>query len=326
MPTPPDPMPEPVTHVAKTHWTRYFDAALPPAVHARPGSHLLVETHCCSMGTVTRNVRADADGFYAELGYTPGMPVTGPIAVDGAQVGDTISVEILRLDVAESGWTMVGPGRGAFGHLLEAVESKVIPIVDGQARFSDRVSIPVRPMIGCIGTTPVGEPLRAGWPGPHGGNMDCKLIEAGATIFLPVLVPGANLALGDLHAVMGDGEVGVAGLEIGGEVELRIRLYRGLPAALPLLETPTLLATIYSAEDLDAAAKGATERMAEFLTEHAGLPLSEAAMLLSLAGDLRICQIVDPLMTCRMELPKRVLTQLGIELPALWQRWEIAAE
>jgi amidase len=320
------PTPETVTHVAKTHWSRNFDATLPPAVLAQPGSRLVVETHCCSMGTVTRNVRAEPDDFYAQLGYTPGMPITGPIAVEGAQVGDIIGVEILRLDVADAGWTMVGPGRGAFGHRLDATESRVISIVDGQARFSERVSLPVRPMIGCIGTTPVGDPLRAGWPGEHGGNMDCKLIEAGATIFLPVLVPGANLALGDLHAVMGDGEVGVAGLEIGGEVELRVRLYRGLPAAVPLLETPTLLATIYSAEDLDAAAGGATERMADFLTHHAGLPLAEAAMLLSLAGDLRICQIVDPLMTCRMELSKSVLTQLGIDVPALWKQWEVGAD
>src|SRR4051812_12141758 len=92
--------PAPVIHVSKSHWSRNFDAALPPAVLAQPGDRLLVETHCCSMGTVTRNVRADVDGFYAELGYTPGMPITGPIAVEGAQVGDTISVEILRLDVA----------------------------------------------------------------------------------------------------------------------------------------------------------------------------------------------------------------------------------
>lgn len=320
------PTPEMMTYVPKTHWSRYFDATLSPAVLVQPGDRLVVETHCCSMGTVTRSVRADVDDFYAQLGYTPGMPITGPIAVSGAQVGDILGVEILRLDVADAGWTMVAPGRGTLGHQMEAAESRVIPIVDGQAQFSDRVALPVRPMIGCIGTTPVGDPLRAGWPGEHGGNMDCKLIGAGTTIFLPVLVPGANLALGDLHAVMGDGEVGVAGLEIGGEVELRVRLYRGLPAAVPLLETPTLLATIYSAEDLDAAAQGATERMADFLIHHAGMPLAEAAMLLSLAGDLRICQVVDPLMTCRMELPKTVLRQLGIELPQLWQRWEVAVD
>ena len=317
-------MSEQATHVSKDQWSRDFDPGLAPAARVRPGGRLLVETHCCSMGAVTRNVRAPVDRFYADLGYTPGMPITGPIAVEGARAGDAIAVEILRLEVADSGWTMVAPGRGALGHRIEATESRVIPIVDGRARFDERVSFPIRPMIGCIGTTPAGGPLRAGWPGPHGGNMDCALIGAGATVFLPVLVPEAHLALGDLHAVMGDGEVGVAGLEIGGVVEARVRLYRDLPAPLPLLETASMVAAIYSAEDLDAAAAGATERMAQFLVDQAGLPIAEAAMLLSLAGDLRICQVVDPLMTCRMELPKAVLAQLGIEPPAFWRRWEVA--
>jgi amidase len=315
-----------IVRVGLDRWSRDFDPALPPAARAVPGDRLVVATHCCSMGAVSRDISTSPETFYAELGYTPGMPITGPVAVEGAGVGDTLAVDVVSVRVADRGWTMGVRGRGALGHRLGTAECRLISIVDGHAVFEDRVRLPIRPMIGCIGTTPADGPLRAGWPGAHGGNMDCKLIGAGTTIFLPVLVSEAHLALGDLHAVMGDGEVGVAGLEIAGEVDLRLRLFRGLPAPLPLLETPDLLVTIYSAETLDQAAVGAVERMADFLAAQAGLPLPDAAMLLSLAGDLRICQIVDPLMTCRMELPKTVLTQLGIDLAALWARWEVPQE
>lgn len=251
------------------------------------------------------------------------MPVTGPIAVPEAQVGDTLGVDVLSIQVADQGWTMTARERGLLGHRIETAESRVIPIQSSQAIFENQVRLPINPMIGCIGTTPAKGPLRAGRAGPHGGNMDCKLLGQGTTIFLPVLVPGANLALGDLHATMGDGEVGVAGLEIAGEVTVRIRLFRRIQAPLPLLETPDLLATIYSDQTLDRAAIGASERMADFLTEQTDLSLADATMLLSLAGDLRICKAVSSPKTCRMEVPKAVLLQLGLDLAAFWQRWEV---
>ena len=178
-------------------------------------------------------------------------------------------------------------------------------------------------MIGSIGTAPGGEAIRAGKPGPHGGNMDCRLIEAGSSVLLPVLVPGAHLALGDLHAVMGDGEVGCAGAEVAGAVVLGLRLLRSLDMPLPFVLTVDKAVTVFSADTLDQAATGAVERMASFLTTHAGLSLPDAAMLLSLAGDLRVCQVVNALKTCRMELDRVVLDQLGLDLAALLQSFEV---
>ncbi len=304
-------------------WSRDFDPKLPPAAFARPGDKIVVQTYCCSKGSVKRSVSTAAETFYSELAYTPGMPVTGPIDIDGAQVGDVLRVDVLDIQTADEGWTMALKGRGAIGHRIETGESRLLPIEAGEVVFLDRVRLPARPMIGSIGTTPAAGPWLAGNPGPHGGNMDCKLLGAGTTIFLPVLVPGAQLALGDLHAVQGDGETGCAGAEIAGEVTLRVRLLRGIELPLPLLETPDLLVTIHTVQDLREAASGATERMAGFLAEQSGLSLAEAAMLLSLAGDLSICQIVNPTMTCRMEVPKAVLSQLGIDLTSLWQQWEV---
>lgn len=314
---------EKTIHVGLERWSRDFDPALAPAALARSGDKLVVETYCCAKGSVTRSVSTSPNSFYSELGYTPGMPITGPIAIDEAQVGDVLRVDVLDIQVADHGWTMALQDRGAIGHLIETGESRIVPIENGEVVFQERVRLPVRPMIGSIGTTPVQGPWRAGIPGPHGGNMDCKLLGAGATIFLPVLIPGAHLALGDLHAIQGDGESGCAGAEIAGEVTMRIRLLRGIEVPLPLLETPDLLATIHTAKDLHEAATGATERMARFLAQESDLSLADAAMLLSLAGDVAICQIVNPTMTCRMEVSKPVIAQLGIDLASLWQRWTV---
>ena len=152
--------------------------------------------------------------------------------------------------------------RGVLGSRIETGESRGLPI-DGQTlAFGRRVRLPIRPMIGSIGTAPSGEAIRAGKPGLHGGNMDCRLIEAGASVLLPVLVRGAQLALGDLHAVMGDGEVGCAGAEVAGTVALRVRLLRSLDLPLPFVLTADKAVTIFSADTLDQAATGAVERMA----------------------------------------------------------------
>jgi amidase len=266
---------------------------------------------------VTREVVTPPDLFHTTLKYTPGMPVTGPIAVADAQVGDFLAIEILNIELDGQGWTMAMAGRGLLGDKVTVAASRLLPITSEDALFLNRVRVPLRPMIGCVGVTPASGPLRAGWPGEHGGNFDCILLGTGATLYLPVLVPGAMLCLGDLHAAMGDGEVGVAGLEIAGTVTLRMWRLATAECRLPtpFLVNEACAATIFSAATLDEAAVGATVRMAEFLAAEAALSLADAAMLLSLVGDLRICQAVNPLKSCRLEVPRSVLADLGIELP-----------
>jgi amidase len=144
--------------------------------------------------------------------------------------------------------------------------------------------------------------------------MDCTLITEGSKVYLPVEVPGALFGLGDLHAVMGDGEVVVCGVEMAGRVTVRLNLLTGVRLPLPLVENNDLVATIHSHEDLDLAAQGAIEGMVRLLTESVGLPLNEAGMLMSTVGQLRICQVVDPSKTCRMEFPKWVLERYGFAM------------
>ena len=315
--------PAETVHVGLRNWSRDYDAMLPAAARVRPGGDVAVDLHCCSHGAVTRDVSTAPERFYEALEYTPGMPVTGPIDVVGAEPGDTLLIEVREITVAPQAWTMALKDRGVLGSRIQTGESRVLPIEGNTIAFGRSVRLPIRPMIGSIGTAPGGEAIRAGKPGPHGGNMDCRLIGAGSSVLLPVLVPGAHLALGDLHAVMGDGEVGCAGAEVAGAVVLGLRLLRSLDMPLPFVLTVDKAVTVFSADTLDQAATGAVERMASFLTTHAGLSLPDAAMLLSLAGDLRVCQVVNALKTCRMELDRVVLDQLGLDLAALLQSFEV---
>lgn len=288
-----------------------MSAANAPAARAASGDTVAFEMMDCFGGQITRE-----DQHLGGLDWNRINPATGPLYVDGAQPGDTLKVEILRIDLASQAAMVEAPGEGITG--LAAVEetTKILPVSEGGVCFSDRITLPLRPMIGVIGTAPAdGRSILTGTPALHGGNMDCKRIGAGTTLYLPVNVPGALLAMGDLHAVMGDGEVCVCGAEIAGVVVVRVTVLQGTVLPLPFLVDEKDCMAIYSDAGLEAAARGATLRMRSFLTEQVGMQAHEAGMLLSLTGDLRICQAVDPNKTCRMELPRCYVEKLGYTFP-----------
>lgn len=281
-----------------------------PVARAQNGDVIVFETSDCFGGQIAK----ESDHLGA-LDWSRINPASGPVFIEGAEPGDTLKVEILKIDLDAQAAMVEAPGEGITG--LEANEetTKILKLLDGKVIFNDSVSLPVCPMIGVIGTAPETESIATGTPSFHGGNMDCKRIGEGATLYLPVNVSGALLAMGDLHAVMGDGEVCVCGAEIAGAVTIRATIVKGRPLPLPFLVTNEHAMAIHSAEGLDAAAEGATLRMRSFLIDQVHLPAHEAGMLLSLAGDLRICQAVDPNKTCRMELPLSVIRSCGYAFP-----------
>ena len=171
---------------------------------------------------------------------------------------------------------------------------------------------PVNPMIGVIGTAPADEEVPTGSPKDHGGNMDTKKIAKGAVLYLPVNVPGANLAVGDVHAAMGDGEVSVTGLEVFGEVDLDLSLEKGASLPCPLLHDGDEVSFLASAETVDGAIHASTGYMHDFLLAKTSLNADEALMLMSLCGHARISQIVDPLKTARFAMPVSVLAKFGV--------------
>ena len=233
-------------------------------------------------------------------------PATGPLFVEGAEPGDVLKVEILSIELDDHGVMVDGPGEGVTGAAVTEESTKILPVKDGMVTFNEKLSFPICPMIGVIGTAPAGEAVDTGTPGAHGGNMDCTRIGAGATLYLPVNVEGALLAMGDLHALMGDGEVEVCGVEIAGAVTVRVTVVKNCSLPTPFLINSEIAASIYSAQTVDAASIGATMSMHGFLMQELGMDEHEAGMLLSVAGNLRICQIVDPEKTCRMEIPLSV--------------------
>lgn len=240
-------------------------------------------------------------------------PATGPVAVAGARPGDTLTIEIIDIRVAEKGVMVAIPGWGAFGSRIKEPLTKVIPVVGEEAVFNEKIRLPLKPMIGIIGVAPEEGAVPCGTPGPHGGNMDTRLITNGSRLFLPVFVEGALLSVGDLHAVMGDGEVIVCGLEISGEVELKVKLVKGRNFPTPVLETQDAWYTVASASNLDEAAQRALDCLADFLTERMSLPFNEIGMLLSAVGNLEVSQIVDPLKTARMGIGKRFLAGYDVK-------------
>ncbi len=282
----------------------------PPAAYAKSGDTIIFETLDCFGGTIT-----DESQLFNSVGWESINPATGPLYIEEAKAGDVLKIEILDIVVAPEGVIADAPGHGAMPDMVPNEATKIIPIVDGKGVFNEKIQFPIDPMIGVIGTAPKpGEDIPTGTPGFHGGNMDCKKITKGSVLYLPVYVDGALLSMGDLHAVMGDGEVIVCGLEICGEVTVRLTVQSDTGLPLPFLVNQEKVMTIYSAATLDEAAQKATIQMEEFLMEKIGLDFHEAGMLLSLLGDLRICQIVDPLMTVRMEFPKWVLEKYGFAI------------
>ena len=220
-------------------------------------------------------------------------PATGPVYVEGAEPGDVLVVDILDINIANQGVTTTLP---EIGPLFDKVETrtKIIPIKDGKAVFND-IEFPVNTMIGVIGVAPKEGSVPCGQWGFHGGNMDNKRIVKGTKLYFPVNVPGALFQLGDLHATMGDGEICGTGIEIAGEVTLRLDVIKQFPTERPILETEDKWYTIANAVEYADALKLATEDMQKLIVNAYGWDATDAFLYMSIQGDIEICQAVNHL-------------------------------
>lgn len=240
-------------------------------------------------------------------------PATGPVYLNGIKAGDVIAVNIRDIRVKSPGKMVAAPEAGVLGSLIKESQTLIVPIENNEALFKN-LRLPLNPMIGVIGVAPKGEPVFCGTPGAHGGNMDTTLIGPGSTLYLPVQVDGGLLAMGDLHAAMGDGEIMVSGVEVSGEVDVTVSKVDNLNISTPVIKTDREIAFIVSAETVDKALEDAIIEMARFLEAKTELTLNEAGMLMSACGNAQISQIVDPLKTARFSMPINVLKKLGVAL------------
>ena len=280
-----------------------------PVKIVESGSTVVFQTLDCFSNQIQNE-----DQPFSSVGWDKINPATGPLYINGAEPGDTLKVKIIDIKIDNKGVMTTAPNLGVLGDIVTGETTKIISIKDDKAIFNEKIQIPIKPMIGVIGTAPKDEDIPTGTPGSHGGNMDCKKIVKGSTLYLPINVSGGLLSMGDLHAVMADGEIVICGLEIPGEVTVKVDVLKGEELPLPMLDSEESIITIASEETLDEAAKTATINMHRFLVNELGIEIDEAGMLLSLVGDLRICQVVDPLMTARMEIPKWIVEKYDYKL------------
>ena len=280
-----------------------------PVLQVKPGDTVTIETYDCF-----KNQIQSAEQEVAAIDWNQINPATGPVFIEGAAYGDLLKVTINDLEIGGQGVMVTGPDLGVMGHRFEKMESKIIPIKEGKAIFSNQVQLPLNPMIGVIGVAPEGEPVSCGTPGAHGGNMDTKLITKGAVLYFPVFTDGALFALGDFHAAMGDGEISVSGIEVPGKATVTFDLIKGKHSKYPVLQNAEGAALLVSAMTLDEAVKTAAEEMIDLLLPYTDLSVSEMTMLMSAAGETQISQVVDPLVTARFFVPQHVLDSLGINL------------
>jgi acetamidase/formamidase len=229
----------------------------------------------------------------------------GPVAVAGANPGDTLEIEILEMKPGDWGWCAFLPGMGLLAEDFPDGYYRSFDLRNGTtAKLTDGVEIPITPFFGTMGNCPDKPGQHVPFP-PHegGGNMDTRHLMAGTTLYLPVLLPGAKFSIGDPHAMQGDGEVCVAALECPMTASLRFTLHRhSIPAPwfvtppgplAPGLDGAGYYATTGIADDLMDGAKAAVRNMIWLLGERHGLSREDAYMLCSLAGDLKIYEVVD---------------------------------
>ena len=256
-----------------------------PAAVCDPGSVVHFVSRDCFDGQIrTERDRVD------HMDFSHTNPATGPLYVNGAEPGDVLAVDILDIQTADHGVIATFAGLGALSKTCQ-VRTKIVPVKDGVVYFND-VAWEAEPMIGVIGTAPAGEAVPSGYSFCCGGNMDSRLIKKGATVYLPVQVAGGLLALGDVHASMGDGEVCETGIEIAADIFVRIRLIKQLELHWPLTETEDMWYVNANGKTCDLAIQRGYEELQRLVMQAYGWDATDAAMYLSLQARLEANQAV----------------------------------
>ena len=286
-----------------------FDKDLEPVLKVPSGETVRIRTKDCF-----GNQLQGPEDQLSEIDWEAINPATGPIYVEGAVAGGTLKVHIDNIELDAQTSSCTGKDEGVCGDRFSDWATHFCKVEDGKVVWDERLSIPFAPMIGVIGVAPEGEPVNCGTPGKHGGNMDNTAIAAGATLYFPVAVDGALFGCGDMHAVMGDGEVSVSGAEVAGYATVTLTALPELSVPNPLIENDTHFGIIVSAESLDKASELAVQQMVDLLASRTNESEADLVMLLSLVADVRVCQMVDPEKTVRFMVPKYVLDAIGFSL------------
>ena len=274
--------------ILRDQLTYAFAPDVTPVATVTSGERIVFETYDTSTGRL--NAPGDLAEFIRVRDPKKVNPAAGPVYVDGAEPGDELIVEIIDIQLASQGWVRVIPGAGVLQSGIDPHGIVVVQVDGHDLIYGDRIRFPARPMIGVIGTSPAAGVVYTAAPSPQGSNIDLNVITIGARVHLPVCVPGALLAIGDVHAAMGDGEISGTGVEINAEVTVRVDLVKGTGPSRLWIESGDNWISSGQGPTLEIAVEMAVEELCGMLTTRLGLNRTEAFLLISARGDVRVGQ------------------------------------
>ena len=286
------------------HFHYGWDNSFSPVEQVAPGSTLRFECHDSGNDHFSPASTAEA---VKTLDFSKVNPVTGPVYIDGAEPGDVLKVTIEAFEPSGFGWTAIIPG---FGLLADQFTTPGLTLWNydkssmAPAAWGKSGKVPLKPFAGTIGVAPSENGLHSVVPPRRvGGNMDIRDLSTGSILYLPVEVAGALFSVGDTHAAQGDGEVCGTAIESAMNVTLGFEVIKHMPLSMPRFTTPGPVTrhldtkgyevTTGIGPDLMTGARNAVSNMIELLGKLHGLSADDAYMLCSVAGDLRISEIVD---------------------------------
>lgn len=308
---------------AKTvSWGNYWAGAT-PVLTIQPGQTVTVDTVLTNSprglaraGVADAQIEPDLKEIYADFPQDQKGPgghiLTGPIAIAGAEPGDTLEVQIVKIEGRiPYAYNSFGPRSGFLPQYFPGEHKTIIIPLDWKhmvAHFAAGVDIPMHPFFGSMGVAPPAADGKHSSVPPDlmGGNMDNKDLVAGSTVYFPVWAPGALFYVGDGHAGQGDGEIDITAMETSLRGTFRFNLIKHTQLQWPRAETPTQYISMGFNKDLVAATTQATEQMIDFLAATKHMTKEDAYMLVSVAGNVHITELVDQNVGVHVLVPKAI--------------------
>ena len=257
-----------------------------PRLRIQPGESVKVESEDAFSGQIRTN-----DDRRDKTKKPYGNPQTGPIFVEGAQPGDTLAVVIEDIQPANGQCATRTSDPNQLAQWLGddcPHGTHICPISDGLIHWSDQITMPYRPMLGCIGTAPDTGVPTTGPAGPYGGNMDIIETAPGNTVYLPVYVQGAYLYLGDAHAAMGHGELSASGLEMAAHTTITVNLIKNNTIPAPRIESHDEIMTIATGCPMERSIAQAYAWLILWMEADFGWDRWRAYDLLTHAGEISV--------------------------------------
>jgi len=278
-----------------------FSADNPPALRVQPGDTFVMETN----DRFATYEGPDSSPEAMEILKT----MAGSVYIEGAKPGDTLKIEVLKIDLPlRYGWIGATPGRGPLGERIPQFRKERVQITDQGVVFKEKVTMPLRPMIGRIGLAPQDGPLASNAKGAFGGGMGNSQITEGATVYLPVFHEGGLLTIGDCHAAMGDGEATASAVECALDATFRVSIEDGFGVSRPVVASDSEVMTTGEGPTMEEAAKMALNAMADLMVDALGIDYTDAAMLIASAVDVRTGLAGNPPYTMRAAAPRSMLS------------------